>query len=93
VLSPDMWAQGQNGRNNIELSNATVAQKISECHNIHSAYGIDILRCILGNVRVMMSIVYAIARVHCLSTEWTGTSPIGWPACRPSAEWTGHIKC
>jgi hypothetical protein len=86
VLSPDTWAQGQNGGNNIEVSNARVAQKISERHNVHSAYGIDILRCFLGNVQVMMSIVYAAARVHCLPMEWTDMPPAGWPGRRPSAE-------
>jgi hypothetical protein len=54
-----MRAQGHNGGNNIEVSNASVAQKISERPNVHSAYGIDILRCFLGNVQVMMSMVYA----------------------------------
>jgi hypothetical protein len=88
-----MRVQGQNGGNNIEVSNASVAQKISERHNVHSAYGIGILRCFLSNVRVMMSIVYAAARAHCLPTKWTGTPPTGWPGLRPSAEWTGHIKC
>jgi hypothetical protein len=88
-----MWAQGQNEGNNIEVTNASVAQKISERHHVHSADGIDILRCFLGNVRVMMSIVYAAAWAHCLPTEWTGTSPAGWPGLRPSAEWIGHIKC
>jgi hypothetical protein len=24
---------------------------------------------------------------------WTGMPPAGWPGRRPSAEWTGHIKC
>jgi hypothetical protein len=37
-----MRAQGQNGGNNIEVSNASVAQKFSEHHNVHNAYGIDI---------------------------------------------------
>jgi hypothetical protein len=59
-----MWAQGQNGGNNIEVSNASVAQKISEHHNVHSGYGIDIMRCFLGNVRVMMSIVYTTAQAY-----------------------------
>jgi hypothetical protein len=35
--------------------------------------------------------VYAAARSYCLSPEWTGTTPAGWPGRRPSAEWTGHI--
>jgi hypothetical protein len=93
VLSPDTWAQGQNGGNNIEVSNVCVAQKISERHNVHSAYDIDTLRCFLGNVRVMMNIAYAVARAHCLSMEWIGTPPAGWPGRRPSVEWTGQIKC
>jgi hypothetical protein len=49
--------------------------------------------CFLGNARVMMSIVYAGARAYCLPVEWTGTPPAGWPGRRPSAEWTGLIKC
>jgi hypothetical protein len=77
----------------IEVSNASVAQKISKRHNVRSVYNLDILRCFLGNVRVMMSIVYAIARVYCLPTEWTGTPPAGWPGHCSSVEWTGHIKC
>jgi hypothetical protein len=48
---------------------------------------------LLGNVRVMMSIVYAVARAYCLPTEWTGTPLARWPGRRPLAEWTGHIKC
>jgi hypothetical protein len=44
--------------------------------------------CSLGNVRMMMSIVYAAARAYCLPTEWTGTPPVGWPSRHPSAEWT-----
>ena len=88
-----MWAQGQNGGNNIEVSNARVAQKISEHHNVHSGYNIDILRCFLGNVRVMMSIVYTTTRVYCLPTEWTGTPPAGRPGRRPSTGQIGLIKC
>jgi hypothetical protein len=42
--------------------------------------------CSLGNVRMMMSIVYAAARLYCLPTEWTGTPPAGWPSRRMSAE-------
>jgi hypothetical protein len=49
--------------------------------------------CSLGNVRVMMSIVYAAAWAYCLPTEWIDTPPARWPGRRPSAEWTGHIKC
>jgi hypothetical protein len=77
----------------IEVSNASVVQKISEHHNVRSVYSIDILRCFLGNARVMMSIVYATARAYCLPTNWTGTPPVGWSGSRPSEEWTGHIKC
>jgi hypothetical protein len=75
----------------IEVSNARVAQKIFERHNVCSAYCIDILRCFLGNARVMMSIVYTVARAYYLPPEWTGTSPAGWPGRRPSAEWTWLI--
>jgi hypothetical protein len=42
--------------------------------------------CSLGNVRMMMSIVYAAARAYCLPTEWIGTLPAGWPGRRPSVE-------
>jgi hypothetical protein len=45
----------------IEVYNASVAQKISERHNVCSAYSVDMSRCLLGNARVMMSIVYAAA--------------------------------
>jgi hypothetical protein len=75
----------------IEVSNASVAQKISERHNVHSAYCIDILRCFLGNARVIMSIAYAVARAYCLPPEWTGMPPAGWSGRRPSAEWTWLI--
>jgi hypothetical protein len=70
----------------IEVSNASIAQKISERHNVRSAHNIDILRCFLGNARVMMSIVYAAAQAYCLPTEWTGTPPAGWPGHHPSVE-------
>jgi hypothetical protein len=76
-----------------EVTNASHARVISERHNVRSAYSIDITRCFLGNVRVMMSIVYAAARAYCLSMEWTVTPPVGWPGRRLPAEWTGHIKC
>jgi hypothetical protein len=49
--------------------------------------------CFLGNAQVMMSVVHVAAWAHCLPMEWTGTPPTGWPGCRPSAEWTGLIKC
>jgi hypothetical protein len=41
----------------------------------------------------MISTVYAAARAYCLPLERTGTPLAGWPGCRLSAEWTGHIKC
>jgi hypothetical protein len=44
------------------------------------------LCCFLGNMRVMMSIVYAAARAYYLPVEWTGTPPMGWLGRRPSAE-------
>jgi hypothetical protein len=45
MLSPNMWAQEQNGGEYIvEVSNASIAQKISERHNIRSPYSIDISR-------------------------------------------------
>jgi hypothetical protein len=40
-----------------------------------------------------MSTVYAAARAYRLPPERMGTPPAGWPSRRPSAEWTGHIKC
>jgi hypothetical protein len=86
-----MWARGKTEEIHIEVSNASVAQKISERHNVRSAYCIDILCCFLGNARVMMSIAYAVARAYCLPPEWIGTPPTGWPGRRPSAEWTRFI--
>jgi hypothetical protein len=93
----------------MEVSNASVAKKISERPNVRSAHSIDILRCFLDNARVMMSTVYAAARAYCLPTEWTGTPPTGWlvTACQQSGhgtlnvesahrlpvEWTRIIKC
>jgi hypothetical protein len=76
----------------IEVSNASVAQKIFERHNVRSVCSLDIMCCFLGNMRVMMNIVYAAARVCCLPTEWIGTPPAGWPCRCSSAEWIGHIK-
>jgi hypothetical protein len=76
-----------------EVTNACDARAISVRHNVCSAYSIDILCYFLGNARVMMSIVYAVARAYCLPTEWTGTPPAGWPGRSPSAGWTGLIKC
>jgi hypothetical protein len=81
------------GEKRKEVTNACHARVISECHNVRSAYSIDIPRRILGNARVMMSIVYAAARAYCLPMEWIGTPPAGWPGRRLPAEWTGHIKC
>jgi hypothetical protein len=75
------------------VTNACHARVISERHNVRSAYSIDILRCFLGNARVMVSIVYAAARAYCLPTEWIGMPPAGWPGRLPSVDWTGHIKC
>jgi hypothetical protein len=77
----------------IEVSHASNSWAIFRRHNVCSAYSIDIMRCFLGNARVMMSIVYAAARAYCLPTEWIGTPPAGWTGRRPSVEWTGHIKC
>jgi hypothetical protein len=76
-----------------EVTNTCNARVISKRHNVRSAYSIDIPRCFLGNARVMMSIVYVVARAYCLPLEWTGTPPAGWPGRRLLAEWTGHIKC
>jgi hypothetical protein len=92
-----------------EVSNASVAQKISERHNVRTTHSIDIPRCFLGNARVMMSTVYAAVRAYCLPMEWTGTPPTGClvAACQQSGqgtlnaeaahrlpvEWTRRIKC
>jgi hypothetical protein len=46
-----------------------------------------------GNVYVMMDTMHLAARAYCLSMDWTGTPPAGWPGRRLPAEWTGHIKC
>jgi hypothetical protein len=46
-----------------------------------------------GNIYVMMDTVHLAARAYCLSMDWTGTPPAGWPGRRLPAEWTGHIKC
>jgi hypothetical protein len=75
------------------VTNAGNARVISERHNVCSPYSIDMSHCFLGNARVMMSIVYAVARAYCLPVEWTGTPPARWPSRRPSAEWTWLIKC
>jgi hypothetical protein len=75
----------------IKVSNTSVAQKISERHDVRSAHSIDIPRCFLGNARVMMNTVNAVARAYCLPTEWTGTPPARRFGRRPSAKWTGHI--
>jgi hypothetical protein len=40
-----------------EVTNACNARVISERYNVHRPYSIDMSRCFLGNVRVMMSIV------------------------------------
>jgi hypothetical protein len=53
-----------------EVTNACHARVISECHNVRSAYSIDIPRRFLGNARVMMSIVYAAARRT--ACQWNG---------------------
>jgi hypothetical protein len=76
-----------------EVTNAYNAWAISERHNVCSAYSIDMPRCLLGNARVMMSVVHAAAWAYCLPMEWIGTPPAGWPSRRLLAEWTGHIKC
>jgi hypothetical protein len=55
---------GKTEGTHIEVSNASAAKKISECHNVRSVYSIDISCCFLGNARVMMSIVHVAARAH-----------------------------
>jgi hypothetical protein len=66
----------------------------SPCALISAAYVVSACSgSFTGNVRVMMSTVYAAARAYCLPPERTGTPPAGWPGRRPSAEWIGHIKC
>jgi hypothetical protein len=49
--------------------------------------------CFLCNAQVMMSVVHTAAWAYCLLMEWTGMPPARWPGRRPSAEWTGLIKC
>jgi hypothetical protein len=49
--------------------------------------------CLLGNARVMMSVVHAAIWMCRLSMEWTGTPPAGWSGRRPPAEWTELINC
>jgi hypothetical protein len=49
--------------------------------------------CLLGNVRVMMSIVHAAAWAYCLLVEWIGTPPMEWTGRRLPTEWIGLIKC
>jgi hypothetical protein len=51
VPSPDMWAQGKIKGIHIEVSNASVAQKISERHHVRSAYSIDICWNLLSAAR------------------------------------------
>jgi hypothetical protein len=50
----------------------------------------------LGNIRVMMSAVYAAVWACCLPMEWTGTPPAEWTGrCLPT-EWTGRrlsVEC
>jgi hypothetical protein len=47
----------------------------------------------LGNVRVMMGVVYAVVWACSPPVEWTGMPPVGWTGrCLP-AEWTSLIKC
>jgi hypothetical protein len=67
--APTCGPRGKTEGIHIEVSNACVAQKISERHNVRSAYSVDMPRCLLGNARVMMSIVYAVAWAYCLPTE------------------------
>jgi hypothetical protein len=59
--APTCGPRGKTEGIHIEVSNASVTQKISERHNVCSAYSVDMPRCLLGNARVMMSIVYAAA--------------------------------
>jgi hypothetical protein len=92
-----------------EVTNACSAWAIFECHNVHSAYSIDISCCFIGNAQVMMGVVHAVAWAYCLPTEWTGTPPQdGLVAARQQSgqgslnaeaahrlpvEWTWLIKC
>jgi hypothetical protein len=76
-----------------EATNASHARVISERHNVHSAYSIDMSPLLPRYARVMMSVAHAAAWAYCLPTEWTGMPPARWPGRLPSAEWKGHIKC
>jgi hypothetical protein len=76
-----------------EVTNAYNARVISERHNVRSPYSIDMPRCFLSNVRVMMSVVHAVVWMCRLPMEWTGMPPAGWSGHRQPAEWTGLIKC
>jgi hypothetical protein len=76
-----------------EITNAYNAWAISERHNVRSPYSIDMSRLLPRYARVMMSVVHATVWMCRLPMEWTGTPPAGWSGHRPSAEWTGLIKC
>jgi hypothetical protein len=91
ILSPDMWAHGQMDGRKVLLPltpGRSLSAIISVVHTVLISWGST-----LGNARVMMSVVHAAAWAYCLPTKWTGTPPAEWPGRRPSAEWTGHIKC
>jgi hypothetical protein len=69
------------------------ARVISERYNVRSAYSIDMSPLLPRYARVMMSAAHAASWAYRLPTEWAGTPPARWPCRRPSAEWTGLLKC
>jgi hypothetical protein len=77
----------------IEVTNASTPEqspgaKLSVVHVVLICCG-----CFLGNVRIMMGVVHAVAWAYCLPVEWTGTPPAEWTGRRLPAEWTCLIKC
>jgi hypothetical protein len=93
ILSPDMWAQEHNGRNTLHkyLVQATPEKSpgaiMSAAHTILIRGG-----CFLGNVRVIMRVVYAAVWACRLPVEWVGTPLAEWTGRRLPVEWTGLIK-
>jgi hypothetical protein len=76
-----------------EVTTACNVRVISERHNVCSAHSIDMMSFLPRYERVMMSVAHAAAWAYCLPTEWKGMPPVRRPGYRPSAEWTGLIKC
>jgi hypothetical protein len=74
-LSPDMWAQGQNGGR--QLTPAMSGPPPSIVTPV-ALIVLASLGCFLGNARVIMSTEHVAVR-H-LPTDWTGTPSAGWPS-------------